>query len=53
MKKKKKKKSINEKLNKMKKLIKKVTKDESNKIEGNKIIIYIVEGILELIVKNN
>ena len=40
--------SINKKLNKMKKIIKNVPKDESFKIEENKKIIDIVERILEL-----
>ena len=40
--------SVNEKLNKMKKIIKNVPKDESFKIEENEKIIDIVERILEL-----
>ena len=39
--------SVNEKLNKMKKIIKNVPKDESFKIEENEKIIDIVERILE------
>ena len=40
--------SINKKLNKMKKIIKNMSKDESFKIEENKKIIDIVERILQL-----
>ena len=40
--------SINKKLNKIKKIIKNVPKDESFKIEENKKIIRIIERILQL-----